>query len=119
MKFGRVVAALGLSLGWLVWVLLFLLSIFRAPRLHLILGMVSVCCMVMAVGSTLLFVGLGGEICIDDKCTPRAVLAAIPASAFYVATAVILLCYRNSSQSRPTYVAKEAPVAQLVLPLGR
>jgi hypothetical protein len=102
LKFGRVVAFMGVVFGWMLWLVVVAMVFARVPKQHILLKMVGICSTVMAVASVLLFVGMVGEICIEDKCKPRLVLSAIPSCAFFIATAILALSYHSTDQMPST-----------------
>jgi hypothetical protein len=70
---------------------------FRFPKQDLLLKMIGVVCVVMAIFSMVLFVGMASDLCMGDNCTPRFVYAAVPAFVFFIATAVLLFLFQRAN----------------------
>jgi sulfite exporter TauE/SafE len=98
MRLGRFVSVFGFIVGWMAWMLLSALLFVRIPKQDAVLNVISIMCFAMSALSLLLFVGMATDNCDDVDCSPRAVFAAIPAAALFVAAAGLTIYFRCTNK---------------------
>jgi hypothetical protein len=96
MTVGRVVSVLGFALGGMVWVMLVALLFVRIPKQSRLLKVIGISCVIMAIASLLLFVGMAG--CREYWCSPGAVYSAIPSFIFFAASGGLLIHFQRTSK---------------------
>jgi hypothetical protein len=79
-------------------VMLAALLFVTVPRQSRLLKVIGISCVIMAIASLLLFVGIAGNWCPDRGCSPGAVYSAIPSFVFFVASGGLLVHFERTNK---------------------